>query len=74
MVVHVDGNGHVEVTHRNSIVNSNDNSDADKESNGDSDGNGNGSGIGKGIGDWGNATLPYPAKMVSGILTNPNPP
>ena len=74
----VDCNGHVEfiatALSTAMTVNSNDNSDADRESNGVSNGNSNGSGNGKGVGDWGSATLPFLVKMVSGILTNPNPP
>ena len=70
----VDCNGHVEfiatALSTAMTVNSNDNSDADRESNGNS----NGSSNGKGVGDWGSVTLPFLVKMVSGILTNPNPP
>ena len=69
MVVNKDGNGHIEVINGNSIVNGDDNSNADKESNGESNDKGNGCGGGEGIGDWGNATLPFPVKMASGLLT-----
>ena len=71
MDVDVDVNSHAEVMPSNSIVNGNDKSNADRETNGGSNGNGNGGGSGEGVDDWGNATFPFPVKMVSGKLTNP---